>query len=402
MNLARALRVSLVAALGSLALVLGLVTAPAAHAEPNFKAPYSCGERWTFQHYAGEIPHALDYVRADGGATTGSRVLASAAGTVRTLEQPSGAGHYIIVDHADGWQTFYFHLSSFSVPNGTYVGQGQEIGRAGSSGNSTGPHLHFEQRVNNVRQDIRFNGVIQPYVEGLNKVFLVSDNGCSIAPHGKIGEKWHEMGGDGSVVGRPMTGEMPARNGGIFQQFERGIIIWHPDVGAWAIHGEILEEYWATDSEAAWGFPTWDEGTGQASPSGVRGQYQYFQRGLILWTQQHKAKVIHGEILKKFETSGQEQRLGYPKEREADAAASPTGTRGKFQYFTDALILWSEPTGARVVTGEIEKLFAANGREAALGYPTSDATTTSGAIRQEFEKATLTWSATAGGVVTPK
>lgn len=61
-----------------------------------------------------------------------------------------GAGNYIIVDHGNGTRTVYKHLSSIEVRTGQSVRQGQRIGGVGSTGASTGPHLHFEVHRNGV------------------------------------------------------------------------------------------------------------------------------------------------------------------------------------------------------------------------------------------------------------
>jgi murein DD-endopeptidase MepM/ murein hydrolase activator NlpD len=55
-----------------------------------------------------------------------------------------GYGNLIVIDHGDGCQSLYAHLKDFNVKNGDTVIKGQTIGHVGSSGTSTGPHLHFE------------------------------------------------------------------------------------------------------------------------------------------------------------------------------------------------------------------------------------------------------------------
>ena len=85
-----------------------------------------------------------------GGGIYGQPVYASRAGTVVIAEHysNSGYGHYVMLDHGDGYQTLYGHCSSVVVNAGQYVKQGQLIAYVGSTGNSTGPHLHFEVRYN--------------------------------------------------------------------------------------------------------------------------------------------------------------------------------------------------------------------------------------------------------------
>jgi murein DD-endopeptidase MepM/ murein hydrolase activator NlpD len=61
----------------------------------------------------------------------------------------SGYGRVVIVDHGFGLTTWYAHLSSYAVIAGTRVKRGEVIGYAGISGRSTGPHVHYEVRVNN-------------------------------------------------------------------------------------------------------------------------------------------------------------------------------------------------------------------------------------------------------------
>lgn len=92
---------------------------------------------------------AHGYNSVDFGAPTGTSVLASASGTV-IISKPSGYnggyGQYVVVEHDNGTQTLYAHLSKVLVSVGDSVAKGQKIALSGNTGRSTGPHLHFEVR----------------------------------------------------------------------------------------------------------------------------------------------------------------------------------------------------------------------------------------------------------------
>lgn len=79
----------------------------------------------------------------------GDPVLAAGSGTVTTAERSSVRGNYIIVRHPNGLETWYMHLDSLDVNAGDQVEQGEQIGKMGSTGRSTGPHLHFQVVKNN-------------------------------------------------------------------------------------------------------------------------------------------------------------------------------------------------------------------------------------------------------------
>lgn len=79
----------------------------------------------------------------------GDEIRAPADGDVTNVEQRAGYGRLIILDHGFGLTTWYGHLSGFNVQAGTHVKRGDVIGYEGDSGRSTGPHLHYEVRINN-------------------------------------------------------------------------------------------------------------------------------------------------------------------------------------------------------------------------------------------------------------
>lgn len=84
----------------------------------------------------------------DWGVPTGTTVFASSGGTVVSAGWNGGYGYCVYIQHPDGRQTRYAHLSKITVSYGEYVAQGERIGLSGNTGNSTGPHLHFEILIN--------------------------------------------------------------------------------------------------------------------------------------------------------------------------------------------------------------------------------------------------------------
>lgn len=84
----------------------------------------------------------------DWATPTGTAIWASSGGTVSVAGWQSGYGYVVYINHPDGNQTRYGHLSKILVSPGQKVKQGQKIALSGNTGRSTGPHLHFELRVN--------------------------------------------------------------------------------------------------------------------------------------------------------------------------------------------------------------------------------------------------------------
>ncbi|QEU90074.1 transglycosylase family protein [Streptomyces kanamyceticus] len=100
--------------------------------------PYrAAGGSWSKGYHTG----------VDFPVTTGTSVKAVAAGQVVSAGWGGSYGYQVVIRHADGKYSQYGHLSALSVKAGQKVGAGQRIARSGSTGNSTGPHLHFEVRT---------------------------------------------------------------------------------------------------------------------------------------------------------------------------------------------------------------------------------------------------------------
>jgi len=82
---------------------------------------------------------------------TGDPIKAAMKGTVLHIDNNPNLGNFIILEHDNGYQTLYAHLSAYSVKAGEKIKQGQEIGKVGTTGYTTGPHLHFEAFLNGNR-----------------------------------------------------------------------------------------------------------------------------------------------------------------------------------------------------------------------------------------------------------
>jgi murein DD-endopeptidase MepM/ murein hydrolase activator NlpD len=100
------------------------------------------GPRWGRNHDGVDI-----------AAPTGTAITAAACGSVSFAGQQSGYGNIVCITHTSQFSTCYAHMSRFAVSQGAQVRQGQVIGYVGCTGSCTGPHLHFETRVNGQAQD---------------------------------------------------------------------------------------------------------------------------------------------------------------------------------------------------------------------------------------------------------
>ncbi|RCV48108.1 M23 family metallopeptidase [Marinitenerispora sediminis] len=182
----RAAARSLGALVGSAALIAVLMPTGAAHAAAgteaelaalNLRTPFDCGQVWNANTRTNHNPqNSVDFQRAAGDALN-KNVRSSAPGTVTTVRNLGNEsyGRYVVIDHGGGITTLYAHLNSFNVSVGQRVSTGTVIGRVGSSGGSTGPHLHYEQRSGGAPQRVVLNGVAIRY---FGNTTITSSTGC--------------------------------------------------------------------------------------------------------------------------------------------------------------------------------------------------------------------------------
>lgn len=109
-----------------------------------FTNPVGGGYSFTQPFYAG-------HSGVDLAGVVGTSILASDSGVVIFSGWNNwGYGNLVVLDHGNGWTTYYAHMSSVGVGCGQFVSRGGLVGGMGSTGNSSGPHLHFETRLNHI------------------------------------------------------------------------------------------------------------------------------------------------------------------------------------------------------------------------------------------------------------
>lgn len=127
------------------------------------------------------VRHGRNHNGVDLPSPTGTPTFAAFAGKVRVAMRTKGYGNLVIIRHPNGLETYYGHLSRIDVQPEQWVSAGQQIGLIGSTGHSTGPHLHFETRYKGFAFDpqwiIEFeNGVLRRDFFILKKKYLSNYN----------------------------------------------------------------------------------------------------------------------------------------------------------------------------------------------------------------------------------
>lgn len=119
----------------------------------GFVWPVPCSRRITGRYGEDRSSHFHAGIDIDGYGNDGQPIVAAASGTVITSTNSGAYGNYVIIDHGNGYQTVYAHMSSNAVGSGAYVNAGDTIGYLGATGNATGTHCHFEVRINGSTTD---------------------------------------------------------------------------------------------------------------------------------------------------------------------------------------------------------------------------------------------------------
>jgi hypothetical protein len=211
-----------------LGLATVVLTVGAAEANPtsDYQMPFACGQEWTgsTRSYHSPSSKAVDFNRPND---LGKPVVAPAAGVITRVTDLGNRsyGKYIVVDHGATYTTLHAHLNAMYVFVGQRVDQGQVIGTVGTSGGSTGPHLHFEQK--------RGSTVMTPYFDG--KVYSMpqtsASKNCARIP---LAGDWNDKGATNlGVFDRRWRGSFVQKIGRrtVNLTFGRGID-W-PIVGDW-------------------------------------------------------------------------------------------------------------------------------------------------------------------------
>lgn len=174
------------------AAVIVVVSSGVAAADPvtDFEMPFPCSQTWngTTRDTHSPSRYAVDWNRTDD---VDDPVVASAAGTVVTADtvNDSGYGRWVVIDHGNNEKSLYAHLNTVTVAKGQWVDQGAQIGTVGSTGNSSGPHLHYEQRLGTT--------VVQPFFHQLKYAFgtAITSSNCVDTP---LAPDWN-----GDKIGEP-------------------------------------------------------------------------------------------------------------------------------------------------------------------------------------------------------
>ncbi|GAB7192022.1 hypothetical protein NUM3379_27310 [Kineococcus sp. NUM-3379] len=200
-------------------------------------------------------------------------------------------------------------------------------------------------------------------------VYWSAAGGAHAVTPGRIADGYASRGYE-RTVGLPVSEQFgPLLRGGYGQHFTGGSLYWSPASGVWHVQGAIRDRWAAAGWErSVLGYPVSDE---IPVLRGSRGRVQHFQGGTVAWSDQTSAQIVRGAVRDGWDRSGGPHGwVGMPVTDEF----GPLVRGGFGQHFGSGSVWWSPATGAHHVvdTGSIPQRWAQLGREEGLGYPTSD------------------------------
>ncbi|WP_427174754.1 LGFP repeat-containing protein [Arthrobacter sp. 92] len=236
-------------------------------------------------------------------------------------------------------------------------------------------------------------GCYQNYTGGV--IHWTATTGA-FATKGAIDAAWAALGWETGALGYPTSNEIGGlKNGGVYQNFQHGVIHWSPATGAHATKGAI---------DAAWAAQNWENG-GLGYPTSneialKNGAYQTFEGGVIHWSPATGAHITQGAIDAAWAGLNWENGfLGYPTSNEIGNLKNG----GVYQNFQGGVIYWSAGSGAHANAGAIRTAYASQGWEnGRLGYPTTNEYASGAGVAQDYQGGRITWSAGTGTAITYK
>jgi peptidoglycan/xylan/chitin deacetylase (PgdA/CDA1 family) len=215
---------------------------------------------------------------------------------------------------------------------------------------------------------------------------------------GAVRQEWAATGYEGGILGYPTTDQVGGLvSGGVYQNFQRGTIMWSQASGAHYTLGAIRQKWAATGYEGGFlGYPTSSEVGGLING----GVYQNYQRGTILWSPATGAHYVVGAVRQGWAGTGFEGGiLGYPTSDEVVGLVNG----GVYQNYQRGTMMWSPGSGAHYITGAIRQTWASTGFEGGrLGYPVTNEYASGSGVAQDYQGGRISWSATGGAAVTYK
>lgn len=228
----RALRLGVLA--GAAAVSVAMAAPTFAIEKPDFQMPFGCNARWEASSSASHSPSALAVDWNRDAYDEGQPVVATAPGVVTSVIDlgDSSYGLHVVIDHGGGWSTLHAHLLTSFVVVGQHVDQGQVVALLGSSGGSTGAHLHYEQRLDRTDQHAVFDGSSLVYNS------WVTSRNCVDVP---ITGDWNgDRASDVGTFARRAAGGIFRQRlpGGSVRRTKLGLSIDQPVVGDWNGDGQ--------------------------------------------------------------------------------------------------------------------------------------------------------------------